>query len=343
MIEIPNTAKSEYKEDSVVKSMLVAFRDLGAMLTDSNIVQESETVTESICSAGSFKVGLCEASQGAISVNLAPNVEGDEMTLIQTLGYFEPTVTVDNTKGIILSGDGVTLAAEQEIGELSDEGESFLVEYGGTSETAYWYPDSVDLRATYTDGDLSVIETQHLGSEDDDVTATLDASKHVYPVNVSGTAHFKNGAHIVQQNFSIDNSGQSSFDGNIPNYSGNIYPIKITALVTREYGWHSGFYFDWVSQRQIIGNETIEFLSNNGESQNIICTQQELSFQYIEGYVYWSDGASLYVHEASSVIVANRPSGSTGYYSGYNVKIYFSNSVINAYQSLTKQTETTNP
>ena len=274
MIEIPNSAKSEYKEDSVVKSMLVTFRDLGTMLTDKDIVQESESITESICSSGSFKVGLCEASQGAISVNLAPNVENDEMTIIQTLGYFEPTVTVDNTKGVTLSGDGVTIGAEQEIGEVPEDNptgetggesntqggndsgeentgegglddeptipddpspgtstnpsgqiigddETLLVQVNGSQRTSYWYPDSVDLAATYTDGDLSVIETQHLGSEDSDVTTTLDATKHVYVTRVSGTADYavQNENRLVgQQNFSLDNSGTGDFAGNVPRF-----------------------------------------------------------------------------------------------------------------------------
>lgn len=103
MINVTEGMKELYKKDSQDKSTFVLFRDLGKIMTDEDIVSESLSITESICSAGQFHMGLCESATASISINLAqtvedsngnemtvsPNVKGDEMIIFQALDKVE--------------------------------------------------------------------------------------------------------------------------------------------------------------------------------------------------------------------------------------------------------------
>jgi hypothetical protein len=108
MITVLNDVKNAYRADSVQKNYFVFFRDARYVLTNSEIVQESLSITESICSSGNFKVGLCESATASIDVALEPNVKGDEMTIVQTVGGFEPMITISDNYGVQFAGDGVT-------------------------------------------------------------------------------------------------------------------------------------------------------------------------------------------------------------------------------------------
>lgn len=108
MITVLNDVKNAYRADSVQKNYFIFFRDQESVLTNSEILQESLSITESICSSGNFKVGLCESAMARVDVALEPNVKGDEMTIVQTLGEFNPTIEITDSFGVQLSGDGVT-------------------------------------------------------------------------------------------------------------------------------------------------------------------------------------------------------------------------------------------
>lgn len=122
MINVLDSVKQLYKSDSVMKKYFLVFRDYGQMLDNTRIVGESLQITESICSSGNFKVGLCESASSKISAVLDDNIKNDEMCIFQVLGDFEPTITnppierdsanslvaFSDTNGIQLSGEGVT-------------------------------------------------------------------------------------------------------------------------------------------------------------------------------------------------------------------------------------------
>jgi hypothetical protein len=111
MIVIPEAQKTYYQTDqkSLPYSYFVFFRDAGVVKTNSDIKEESLSITESLCSAGNFKVGLCEAATAGVTVYMEDNAEGDEVAIMQAQGDFAPVITYDPDKGIQLSGDDVEL------------------------------------------------------------------------------------------------------------------------------------------------------------------------------------------------------------------------------------------
>ena len=110
MINVLDSVKQAYKSDSTTKKYFIVFRDYGQLKDNSQITSESLQITESICSAGNFKVGLCESASCKVSMLLDSNVNNDEITVFQVLGEFEPTITNPdtNTDGVELSGNGLT-------------------------------------------------------------------------------------------------------------------------------------------------------------------------------------------------------------------------------------------
>lgn len=122
MINVLDSVKQLYKSDSVMKKYFLVFRDYGQMLDNTRITGESLQITESICSSGNFRVGLCESASSKISAVLDDNIKNDEMCIFQVLGDFEPTITnppierdsanslvaFSDTTGIQLSGEGIT-------------------------------------------------------------------------------------------------------------------------------------------------------------------------------------------------------------------------------------------
>ena len=110
MIPVSTEARQHYLSDhrDIGYSYFTVFRDLGVCKVNSDILSESLEVTESICSAGKFKVGLCEAATAGLTVNMPENTEGDEVTIFQAQGDFQPHIEVDPDKGLQFSGDGVT-------------------------------------------------------------------------------------------------------------------------------------------------------------------------------------------------------------------------------------------
>lgn len=100
MISVLDKVKTEYKSDSIVKNYFIVFRDKGIMLDNTQITTESLSITESICSSGNFKVGLCESANCKVSTVLTDNVKGDEICVFQTLEGFNPVITVDDTEGL---------------------------------------------------------------------------------------------------------------------------------------------------------------------------------------------------------------------------------------------------
>lgn len=77
MINIPNEIKALFKQDSVRKNFRVHFPN-GEMsdLTNENVVTESVSFTESLCSRDKFKFGLCEASTIQFEVVGTKNMKG---------------------------------------------------------------------------------------------------------------------------------------------------------------------------------------------------------------------------------------------------------------------------
>lgn len=114
MIHILDDVKNAYKSDETTKLLFVVLRDMGIMKGPSDIISESLSIIESICSSGKFEVGLCESSSMSIQVNLPQNVGGDEMFIFQTVGIFEPEIDIDDEKGIQISGSDVTELSEFE-------------------------------------------------------------------------------------------------------------------------------------------------------------------------------------------------------------------------------------
>lgn len=110
MIPVSTEARQHYLSDhrDIGYSYFAVFRDLGVCKVNSDILSESLEVTESICSAGKFKVGLCEAATAGLTVNMPENTEGDEVTIFQAQGDFQPQIEADADKGLQFSGDGVT-------------------------------------------------------------------------------------------------------------------------------------------------------------------------------------------------------------------------------------------
>lgn len=110
MINVLDSVKTEYKSDSIPKKYFVTFRDYGQMKDNGQITSESLQITESICSAGNFKVGLCESASCKVSLVIDSNVNGDEITIFQVLGEFEPEITnpITKTDNIQLLGAGLT-------------------------------------------------------------------------------------------------------------------------------------------------------------------------------------------------------------------------------------------
>lgn len=108
MINVPDSVKTAYKSDSTYKSYFVVFRDSGNVLTNTEIVSESLQITESICSSGSFKIGLCEASVCSFEAILPSNLYHDEMCVFHCLGEFDASWYTDNIYGLVLEGSGIT-------------------------------------------------------------------------------------------------------------------------------------------------------------------------------------------------------------------------------------------
>ena len=108
MINVLENIKDKYKEDSTQKNYFIVFRDLGKMLTNSDIVSQSLEITESICSSGNFSIGLCESANMSVEVALDDNVTGDEVEIFQVLDDFEPEITYPTGQPIQLSGTGIT-------------------------------------------------------------------------------------------------------------------------------------------------------------------------------------------------------------------------------------------
>jgi hypothetical protein len=134
MIKVPDSVKTAYKADNTKKSYFVVFRDSGIVLTNTEIVSESLSITESICSSGSFKIGLCEASICNFEAILPKNLNKDEMCVFQCLGDFNVTWDTDDTYGLYISGDDITnsytgrnVDAETNL-ILGDSGENFLAD-----------------------------------------------------------------------------------------------------------------------------------------------------------------------------------------------------------------------
>lgn len=113
MINVLDNVKRAYKcvdelgrsVAATPKNYFIVFRDKGIMLTNHEITSESLSITESICSSGNFKVGLCESANCKISTALKDNVNGDEVCIFQTVGIFEPEITIDENKGLQLSSE----------------------------------------------------------------------------------------------------------------------------------------------------------------------------------------------------------------------------------------------
>lgn len=108
MINVLENVKDKYKSDSTQKNYFIVFRDLGKMLTNSDIVSQSLEITESICSSGNFSIGLCESANMSVEVALNDNVTGDEVEIFQVLDDFEPEITYTDGQPIQLSGTGIT-------------------------------------------------------------------------------------------------------------------------------------------------------------------------------------------------------------------------------------------
>lgn len=117
MINVLDSVKTLYKSDSVMKKYFVVFRDATTKRTDENnivhtdrvmldnsqIMTESLSITESICSSGYFQVGLCESANMRITVVMPDNVKGDEVCIFQVLGEYDPVISSDDTKGLQIS------------------------------------------------------------------------------------------------------------------------------------------------------------------------------------------------------------------------------------------------
>lgn len=123
MISINETTKNLCRKDSADKSFIVIFRDLNEVKTNKDIIAESLSITESICSDSSFKLGLCEASTLKLSMYLDKNVTGDELTIFEVLDDFEPNVHYDATKGIVFDDESLSIISE---GSLSNIGDSSI-------------------------------------------------------------------------------------------------------------------------------------------------------------------------------------------------------------------------
>ncbi len=93
MISVLNDLKLKYKNPDTPKTFLVALRDAGVVLSNEDILTESIEISESICSASSFKIGLCESSVAKVTVNYPSNADGDEMTIVQIMGDADLTFT----------------------------------------------------------------------------------------------------------------------------------------------------------------------------------------------------------------------------------------------------------
>lgn len=128
MITLNPDVRDLYRQDSVTKSYFVVFRDLGIVKTNSDIIAESLSITESIGSSDQFEIGLCEAGAAKLSMYLDVNVAGDEMTIVEVLGDFEPEISVDDEKGIVFSDSSMSVLYE---GDLDDIG-STSVKFDGT-------------------------------------------------------------------------------------------------------------------------------------------------------------------------------------------------------------------
>lgn len=80
MISIPSEIKELLNSDSIRKNFRVHFND-GSLedLTNKDIVSESVSFTESICSQDIFKLGLCESPTIEFECVNVPNVKGKEI------------------------------------------------------------------------------------------------------------------------------------------------------------------------------------------------------------------------------------------------------------------------
>ncbi len=109
MINVREDVKQKYKDDGTEKNYFIVFRDLGKVLTNSDIVSQSLSITESICSSGNFSIGLCESATMSVQVALDDNVTGDEVAIFQVLDGFEPEFIYEDGEPISISDDNATL------------------------------------------------------------------------------------------------------------------------------------------------------------------------------------------------------------------------------------------
>lgn len=136
MIEVMDAVKAAYKADDNKKHLFAVFRDAGLVKFGHEIASETLRITESICSSGSFKVGLCESATCQLSVDLKENVKGDEMSLFQVLGDFRPVLVDDASSwsgaGVTINDGAATLLARKSISAvdapIAENGE--VVKYG---------------------------------------------------------------------------------------------------------------------------------------------------------------------------------------------------------------------
>jgi len=125
MIHVNDDIREAYRTDSITKSYFVIFRDLGIVKTNSDIISESLVISESIGSSDMFEMGLCEANSARLSMYLDTNVAGDEMTLIEVFGDYEPEISVDETKGIVFSDSSMEVLYEGALSNIGSDSIKF--------------------------------------------------------------------------------------------------------------------------------------------------------------------------------------------------------------------------
>ena len=184
MINCNDSVKDYYLKDHINSpfSYMVFFRDAGIVKTNSEIKDDSLSITESLCSSGSFKVGLCEASTVNLTTELKDNADGDEITILQFQGDFSPEISYDPIKGVQLSGDDVVLLNQHEI-----EGTTMVI--GDTD------PSLIDPSKYY----LVLIRFWYIG---DEVEFYLDSPYNIQRIIYHLPAKQKGLDHIVNYNSS---------------------------------------------------------------------------------------------------------------------------------------------
>lgn len=89
MLDVPENVKKQYRRDSVPKNMRIHFPG-GELqdITNENIVSESVTLTESLCSRDNLKFGLCEASVFECELaGIEKNISGCNIVVTQEIPY----------------------------------------------------------------------------------------------------------------------------------------------------------------------------------------------------------------------------------------------------------------